>query len=69
MSPLGVVLGAAFSVDSGESVTSGAIQAFAAGSFIYVALVEILLGEFDSGDDKGLKFVMMLLGVVTMLSV
>ena len=68
MSPLGVVLGAAFALDGEDSVTSGTIQAFAAGSFIYVALVEIILSEFDAGGDQGLKFVAMLAGVVTMLS-
>lgn len=70
MSPVGVLLGALFTLnlDGDDSVWSGAIQAFAAGSFIYVALVEILLEEFSRPHDRALKFVLMLLGVGVMLS-
>lgn len=70
MSPLGVLLGAVFALnlEADDNVWSGAIQAFAAGSFIYVALVEILLEEFSRPHDRALKFFLMLLGVAVMLS-
>jgi zinc transporter 1/2/3 len=71
MSPAGVVLGALFTLslaDATESVWSSSIQAFAAGSFVYVALVEILLEEFAQPKDRALKFVLLLLGVGVMLS-
>jgi zinc transporter 1/2/3 len=71
MSPAGVVLGALFTMslaDAADSVWSSSIQAFAAGSFVYVALVEILLEEFAHPKDRALKFVLLLLGVAVMLS-
>lgn len=71
MSPGGVVLGALFSyglADATDSVWSSSIQAFAAGSFVYVSLVEILLEEFAQPKDRALKFVLVLLGVGVMLS-
>lgn len=52
ISPIGIMIGYLLGVNSGSTVT-GILLSLAAGSFIYVALVEVLIPEFSQ--EVGLK--------------
>lgn len=65
MTPLGLVLGAILSyavTGHGQAMTNAVVSGIAAGTFIYIALVDILLKEFDDPSDKYLKFLFCLVG-------
>ena len=69
MTPLGIVVGTILSVvlaGAAEQLTSTILQSLAAGTFIFVALVEVITHELHKANDRGLKFLMMLLGFVGM---
>eukprot|EP01116_Phalansterium_solitarium_P011886 TRINITY_DN27731_c0_g1_i1.p1 TRINITY_DN27731_c0_g1~~TRINITY_DN27731_c0_g1_i1.p1 ORF type:complete len:318 (+),score=130.15 TRINITY_DN27731_c0_g1_i1:50-1003(+) len=73
MTPAGIVLGVTASAlqDSSNSIAAEAIKAVSAGTFIYIALVEVIIEEFDSAvsasrRDKILKFIVLLLGATLM---
>ena len=65
MTPLGIILGAIFSNylrDSSSQTFEGGFNALAAGTFIYVAIVEIINESFGEGNDRLAKFGSILLG-------
>eukprot|EP01091_Cochliopodium_minus_P000966 TRINITY_DN10856_c0_g1_i1.p2 TRINITY_DN10856_c0_g1~~TRINITY_DN10856_c0_g1_i1.p2 ORF type:complete len:311 (+),score=85.21 TRINITY_DN10856_c0_g1_i1:1016-1948(+) len=64
--PVGVVIGALVSISIPESVSavvSAFILAFAAGSFLYISLFDILLTEFSNPSQKWAKFFFLILGI------
>lgn len=65
MEPLGVVVGASLSVfvtGTPASITRGVLTGVAAGTFLYVSLVDILLEEFTNPRHKFYKFILALAG-------
>ena len=69
MTPIGVVLGELVSARiSGDaaSLVSGIINAVAAGTFLYVAIVDIIHEEFDSSKDLWPKFGLLITGLLAM---
>lgn len=59
--PVGIVLGYAFAEHGGGAV-GAALSALAAGTFIYVALMEVVPKELEDGSHRGKKMVAMLVG-------
>jgi len=72
MCPLGVLLGSLLYLavsDSGiEDLISAVLTAIASGTFLYVAIVDILVVEFRTSRDKYLKFLLALIGFLAMAS-
>lgn len=69
MTPLGVLCGAVVSsLLSGKQLQlfEGTFDALAAGTFLYVAIADIVQGEFSKSRDLALKFAMMLIGLAVM---
>lgn len=69
MTPLGILGGTAMSAllsGRSEQWFEGTFDALAAGTFIYVAVVDIVEGEFSLRRDLGLKFAMVLVGLAIM---
>lgn len=69
MTPLGIVVGTVLSVvlaGAAEQLASTILQSLAAGTFIFVALVEVITHELHKAKDRGLKFLAMLVGFVGM---
>jgi len=65
MSPLGIVVGSLVeSLLSGEAgkITTAVFVAISGGTFIYVAIVDVVLPEFDTGKHKVWKFISLLFG-------
>lgn len=65
MTPLGVLLGFAFSqtlADSTAVLVEALFDALAAGTFVYVAVLDIIEETFAEKVDLGLKFLVLLLG-------
>lgn len=68
-SPAGIVLGmvmTSFAERSARSTVAHAMEAVAAGTFIYVGLVEVLLPEFSRPGERLVKAVLVALGVASM---
>ena len=69
MTPLGALIGTLLSLAlSGDAATifTAVTTGIAAGTFVYVAVVDILVTEFMDSRDKYLKFFMTILGFVLM---
>lgn len=69
MTPLGILLGMGFmKLLSGpaEQVFEAGFDALAAGTFLYVALLDILQEEFARHRHRGLKFLLVLAGLAVM---
>lgn len=67
--PIGIVLGAvltAMLTGRTEAIVEGIFDAIAAGTFLYVAIVNILNKEFKQPRDIVLKFIMAIMGLVIM---
>ena len=65
MAPLGIVIGISLSLvmpDHAAEIVEAVFVSIAAGSFIYVASVDILLEEFHTSRDKHKKVLMFLVG-------
>ena len=65
MTPMGILLGVLLSgllTGKPGSVTQAAITSFAAGTFTYIAIIDLLLPEFVSSEDKYYKFCCIVLG-------
>ena len=66
MTPLGIVFGLMLTTlfeGRSEILMEGVFDALAAGTFLYVALIDIIEKEFISLKDKGFKFVFVALGL------
>lgn len=61
----GLIVGAALS-NQGAKWFEGVFDALAAGTFIYIAVIDIIESEFARPQDAGLKFAMVLLGIAIM---
>jgi len=69
MSPAGIVLGSLLStVLSGPAahITIGGFDGIAGGTFLYVAVLDILEEEFARASDKGIKFGLFITGLALM---
>ncbi|MEM8574683.1 MAG: ZIP family metal transporter [Pseudomonadota bacterium] len=69
MTPLGIALGALLgALLSGKSAQwfEGIFDALAAGTFLYIAVVDIVESEFAKPGDSGAKFAMVALGIAVM---
>lgn len=69
MTPLGIVLGAhagTVLTNNGAQWFEGVFDALAAGTFLYIAVMDIVQDEFSIGEDVKLKFAMVLLGLAIM---
>lgn len=72
MTPLGCILGLALSyLLSGSTLTSvsACFQSFSAGTFLFVALEEIIPKELASPKDKSVKLSLCLLGFLMMAAI
>jgi zinc transporter 1/2/3 len=69
MTPLGVVIGSlASTVVTGAAASplEGIFDSVAAGTFIYVAILEVIAEEFSAGEDRWGKFVLIGAGLALM---
>jgi zinc transporter 1/2/3 len=69
MTPIGLLIGmtgAHFLGGIDESMVEGVFDALAAGTFLYIAIVNILSEEFESGTNRLPLFAMTLLGFACM---
>jgi len=64
MSPLGVLVGMA--VGQGNSTGGGICTALAAGTFLYVAINEVIAHELEDSTDRGLKLICLAVGFTSM---
>ena len=67
MTPLGVLLGSAIDLSVSDEVSeliSAIVLAIATGTFIYVAVVDIILPEFKTPKYKWIKFIFLLFGMI-----
>jgi len=66
MTPLGILLGLVAVWNSNQTMIAEAVKAISAGTFIYIAMVEVILEEFESPRDKYLKFFLVVVGAMGM---
>jgi len=66
MTPLGILIGLMAMWNSSHNFTAEVVKAISAGTFIYIALVEVILEEFENSRDKYLKFTLVVFGAVAM---
>jgi len=65
MTPLGVILGLVLSLyisGTPEAIVNAVSSGIASGTFIYIALIDILMHEFSTPQDKWIKYFMILIG-------
>jgi zinc transporter 1/2/3 len=65
MTPFGVLIGL-LTFQTSASLFSEGVKAVASGTFIYIALVEVLMQEFASAKDRPLKILLLAGGVLLM---
>jgi zinc transporter 1/2/3 len=66
MTPLGIVLGVAMTAvmaGTSEQLTTSVFDALAAGTFLYVAVIDIIEEEFTRPQGRRLKFNLLVLGL------
>jgi len=71
MVPLGIVIGSILSIilqGRAAAVIEALVGGVASGTFIYIALVDILLAEFESAKDKYWKYLLCIVGFVVILT-
>ncbi len=69
MTPLGIAIGAVLGAllsGKGAAWFEGIFDALAAGTFLYIAVIDIVESEFAKPGDAGAKFAMVLLGIAAM---
>ncbi|PRP84327.1 zinc permease family [Planoprotostelium fungivorum] len=66
MTPLGILLGVSI-LHSSNNLIAEVVKAVSAGTFIYIAISEIILEEMSHAKDKHLKFILLLVGVSSMI--
>jgi zinc transporter 1/2/3 len=69
MTPAGIILGMLFQGSlqgSPNSPVAESIKALSSGTFIYIALVEVILEEFQTNKDAYLKFFLLVIGSIVM---
>lgn len=66
MTPLGIILGLILTTlleGRAELIVEGVFDALAAGTFLYVALIDVIEEEFITPKDKGFKFILVAFGL------
>jgi len=66
MTPLGIILGLVLTTllkGRAELLIEGVFDALAAGTFLYIALIDIIQEEFINPKDKGFKFILVTFGL------
>jgi len=66
MTPVGILLGLMAMWNSDHNLIGEVVKAISAGTFIYIALVEVILEEFENPRDKYLKFLLVVVGSIAM---
>jgi len=66
MTPLGILIGLMAMWNSSHNLMAEVVKAISAGTFIYIALVEVILEEFENPRDKYLKFALVVFGAIAM---
>jgi len=66
MTPIGILMGLTALQNTSNSALSETIKAVSSGTFIYIALVEVILEEFENPKDKYIKFLLLLAGASIM---
>jgi len=66
MTPLGIIFGLMAMWNSNNNIIGEAVKAISAGTFIYIALVEVILEEFENPRDKYIKFILVIVGAIGM---
>lgn len=72
MTPLGIIIGSFFSsIESNNTniLFEALFDALAAGTFIYIAVLDIINEVFEEADKKGLKFSVLILGFFLMAAI
>jgi len=64
--PLGILMGFTFLPNPGQSYLAEVVKAISSGTFIYIALVEVILEEFEHPKDKFPKLFLLITGVCMM---
>ena len=67
--PVGIILGITLDtvlMGRSEAIVEGIFDAIAAGTFLYVAIVNVFNKEFKQYEDRWLKFLMSIIGLVVM---
>jgi len=64
--PLGIILGLTLLPNPSESFFTEVVKAISSGTFIYIALVEVILEEFETSKDRFIKFFLLIVGVLVM---
>jgi zinc transporter 1/2/3 len=66
MTPIGIILGISVLHDPTNSLLAETVKAISSGTFIYIAIVEIILEEFENQRDKYWKFALVVAGSLVM---
>jgi len=66
MTPLGILFGLMAMWNTNQDLLAECVKALSAGTFIYIALVEVILEEFDNPRDKYIKFFLVIIGSLLM---
>jgi len=64
--PVGILIGMMAMWNTNQHVLAESVKALSAGTFIYIALVEVILEEFENPRDKHFKFLLVLAGAALM---
>jgi len=64
--PIGIVMGITFLPNPSQSLLAEVVKGISSGTFIYIALVEVILEEFENPKDRYVKFLLLLVGAFTM---
>ncbi|CAD8138958.1 unnamed protein product [Paramecium pentaurelia] len=64
LSPIGIIIGMLIARES--ILITGIVQSLTAGTFIYIASTELIVEEFNKNQNKTIKFILYLLGIMLM---
>ncbi|CAK94768.1 unnamed protein product (macronuclear) [Paramecium tetraurelia] len=64
LSPVGIIIGMLIASES--IFVTGIVQSITAGTFIYIASTELIVEEFNKNQNKTIKFILYLLGIMLM---
>ncbi|CAD8076958.1 unnamed protein product [Paramecium sonneborni] len=64
LSPIGILIGIIIARES--TLISGIVQSITAGTFIYIASTELIVEEFNKNNNKLIKYILYLLGIMLM---
>eukprot|EP01114_Cavostelium_apophysatum_P002556 TRINITY_DN12276_c0_g1_i1.p1 TRINITY_DN12276_c0_g1~~TRINITY_DN12276_c0_g1_i1.p1 ORF type:complete len:320 (-),score=45.16 TRINITY_DN12276_c0_g1_i1:55-1014(-) len=64
--PIGIALGITFLPNPNQNLLAEVVKGISSGTFIYIALIEVILEEFENPKDRYLKFLLLLVGAFAM---